>query len=97
MAYSGNGTCSRQRRAVSWTGIGAIGLGLGLLGSVSSAGCGIGTDPSLLTKADGTVAGLPDAARPVRDAEASPTWPDGLPPIDRETHASTEVATFALG
>lgn len=77
---------------------GMVGLGLGLsLGLVwGTAGCGIGTEPSLLSGRDGTVAPALDAAPGTGDADAS-SLAGTTPPIDQRTYGSTATATFALG
>ena len=78
---------------------GLIGLGLGVLGCLAPAGCGIGTDPSL-QGGDDAAAG-PDAAVDARVAPpvdaASSELPSGLPPIDEQEWAGLAIATFALG
>ncbi len=88
---------SRRWSNLGAVGLGAVGLGLYLVTTVSGAGCGVGTDPSLLTGADATTAPQHDAATDTSDAASSSTVPDGIPPMDQRTYTETAVATFALG
>lgn len=79
----------RTHGAGSLRRLGLVGLGLCVMGGVAGAGCGVGTNPTLLAGADATV-GTPDA-------DASSSLPDGIPPLDQVTYENTAIATFALG
>lgn len=84
---------------------GWAGLGLGVLGCLAPAGCGIGTEASLLSGPDAAArpvldAGFStggDAGPPVADAALSSELPSGKPPLDRQAWQGSAIATFALG
>lgn len=91
MNLTGGDRACRACDSVSRKGFGVVGLGLLMLGGALSAGCGIGTDPSLLAASDGA------AAQGSPDASDSSALLGSIPPIDQLTYEETAMATFALG
>lgn len=90
-------------KAQNWRSLGSglLGTRAGLIALSAMAGCGIGTDARLQGERDASADRPVDARADVAAAEPdASTWsavPEGIPPIDREHHRETALATFAMG